>query len=110
MFKVEAVDCVDLFQMVCRARKLIKLHIIFLTKENKYKKSKYNNLNEVDNEIKEKAQTYNEILTNYNVVYYNNDQKFYNYDDSHCFIASIDNIFILMICIILLYRNILLIF
>jgi len=77
-----SVDCVDLFQMVCRARKLIKLHIIFLTKENKYKKSKYNNLNEVDNEIKEKAKTYNEILTNYNVVYYNNDQKFYNYDDS----------------------------
>ena len=32
--------------------------------------------------VKEKAKTYNEILTNYNVVYYNNDQKFYNYDDS----------------------------
>ncbi len=77
-----SVDCVDLFQMVCRARKLKYLHVFFLVKENKYHMAKFNTINDVDVEIQEKKNIYNEILTSYNVIYYQNDKKFYNYDDS----------------------------
>ena len=76
----KSVDSVDLYQMVCRCRKIKKLHIFFTNKEDQFKKSKYKTVDDVDDDIISSAEAYQEILSSYNVIQLVGDTKIKNFD------------------------------
>ena len=89
----QSVDSMDLFQMITRCRKIIKLNIIFLKKEHLFIDSKYKTLEDVDIDLKNKKSAYNSLLLEYNIDLWNDGKinfkkSFYRIFRQHLYIKD----------------------
>ena len=78
----KSVDSVDLYQMVCRCREMVKLHVIFLQKEDAFKPCKFKTIADVDEHVKSNVSAYHEILENYNVINIEDEELVFREDRS----------------------------